>query len=194
MIIAKTKPRDSRQMPGGVLFHEYQIRQLSSAERNQHAELYHERRLYGMATAYVMEQRTVHESDAGRIEKEWSILDWSADPERLASGSGGGDYYTATSLHEWHSKAVEQYNAYKTLVAEHENLYGQLHGLRDKYEDLYHAALKERRLFSKAAKNAVAQQIIEEIQQPLRAKYLKEQEALKQRIAEINKRLEEHNS
>jgi hypothetical protein len=188
MLIARSQPQQSHSKENTVIYYEYRVRKLNATETYEHAKQYNEDRLYKMSTVYTFEQQTVWDTEGQRDEKGWTVYDW-AESAKKAAIYNDSTYLKAESLHPLHTKTVERITEANRLQKEEQQLTLELNGITDKYSNLYHAALKSRKLYKKAMAGEVAQDIIDSIREPLLQQYREEKETIKSQRDSIDKQL-----
>jgi hypothetical protein len=189
MLIARSQPRECYSKDNTVIYYEYRVRKLTRDERDEQAEQYNERRLYKMSSVYCFEQQTVWDTEGQRDEKGWTVYEWAESAQKAAIYNDS-TYLRAESLHPLHTKAVGRITEANRLQEEEQRLTLELNGITDKYSNLYHAALKSRKLYKKAMAGEVAQDIIDSIREPLLQQYREEKETIKSQRDSIDKQLE----
>ncbi len=189
--LARTEERDSYNMPDTMIYHEYRVSLLTNAERNQHARIYGENRLYSMNEAWAFEKGLIWKQNGKVIKESWDVFDWQDSAEKAAKGSADYAYLTAQSLHYMHQNAVKYYFDINTLRTKIDGLEHAVRSLGSKYNDLYTATLKKKRLFSKAQKNAAPQTVIDQIKAELSRQYNAEKITLQEQLTTAQTALKE---
>jgi hypothetical protein len=201
IIICKTKIKDSMSEVNTRWYKEYAVFvDLTNEDFDHYSIQFGMNELYNWSTPVITASRKVTLTGENRLDGQWTLYDAFENIESASMGFGDSDYwFNAESVNKLHSQAVEKNNKMESLKKEYEGLEDLIKKtwlrestkLIDKYNDLYADELKSRKLYSKAKKGNVPQNVIDEITSKLKPLYEKELSQIENRMIEIKKEISE---
>lgn len=192
LVLAQTQPKDSWTEIGLTFYKQYAVgHNLTESEREHFAKFYRLDGMYGYTNPVITMRRRVDIRNGLESCWEWDYFDCFESVESAARGFADTEYWKVeNSVIPLHKSTVEH-------VIEQDNIQKQLQDLeyyksftiRQKYNDLYTAELKSKRLYTKASQGIAPQDKIDSIKADLLKQYTEELAEVQSRIDTLHDKL-----
>lgn len=184
IVLCKTPAKFSAVNDYMILYRLYRVRLLSGEEIDKQAEAYNQHMLYNMRSVWSLEYMLVKEVNGIQTNPvEWLVLGWGESAENAARYAAD-DYLRAQSLDPLHQTIIDYYEKLAAQTKIVTDLTAKKKQLIEEYKYKYIAALKKRRLFSKAQRNETDPAVIEPLKKQFLAEFQKEDQLLEMQLAE----------